>query len=138
MKRIALFIMIGCLASCAPREKLITRAWKFKDVDFGNNTTDSAALAFYDNARYQMKTNLDFTMEADSTYTIMQLRERRATRGKWWFSADKKKLYTKTELGLTECKVVKLTKKSLVYETKDPSGKNIRMFCVAKEPAGSK
>lgn len=133
-----MFVIICFLASCAPREKLISRAWKFKDVEFGNKTSDSTTLAFYDNARYQMKTNLDFTMEADSTYTIMQLKERRAIRGKWWFSADKKKMYTQTELGLTECKVIKLTKKALVYETTEPSGKTVTMICVAKEPAGSK
>ena len=137
MRYLVLFIAISLLASCASREKLIARAWKFKDWQF-ENVTDSASLAFGQKVREQMKTNIDFSMDADSTYTIWQLKNMEAVRGNWWFSADKKQLFTKTDMGLTQSKVLTLTKKLLVFETKDPSGQMIKMTCVAKAPAGSK
>ncbi len=137
MRYSALFVVIGLLASCTSPEKLITRAWKFKDWQF-ENVTDSASVAFGQQVREQMKTNIDFSMEADSTYTIWQLKSMEPVRGKWWFSADKKQLFTKTDMGLTQSKVLNLTKNLLVFETKDPSGKMIKMTCVAKPAKGSK
>ena len=137
MRNTCLFALICLLACCAPREKLVARNWKIKDVEF-ETVNDSAAIAFANMARQQMKSNINITMGADSSYTIWQLKDMTATRGKWWFSADKKQLYTKTDLGITEMKVLKLTKKDLVFESKDPSGKTIKMICVAKGPEGSK
>jgi hypothetical protein len=137
MRNICVFAIVVLLASCAPREKLICRSWKFKDVEFPA-TQDSASAAFTAMARQQMLSNINFTMETDSTYTIWQLKGMIPTRGKWWFSADKKQLFTETDLGLTPSKVIKLTKSSLVFESKDPSGKPVRLICVAIGPEGSK
>ena len=136
--RIVVFdVLVVILASCAPREKLITGTWKIKDVDFVT-AKDSLSRDFAAKVKDQFLNNINLTLEADSTYTIMQLKGMIPTRGKWWFSADKKILVTKTDLGLTESKVIRLTKNSLVFESKDPSGNNIKMYCVPKAPAGSK
>ena len=139
MKNLFLFIVIGLLASCVARQKLVTGSWKFKDISIESDHKDSASLAFINMAAQQMKANINLTMEADSTYTIMQLKERTATRGKWWLSADKKSLFTQTDLGLNQYKILKLTKGQLVYEVKDPvSGQLMKMSCVALPTAGSK
>jgi len=137
MKKLVLFLCIALLASCASRQKLIVGSWKFKDMK-PEAELDSAALAFVTMAADQMKTNLTTTMEADSSYTIMQLKEQRAIRGRWWFSADKKTLFTNTDLGYNQYKVLTLTKKELVYETKDNSGRLFKMILVPLTTAGSK
>jgi|GEM_PF-3559061 hypothetical protein len=137
MKNWILFIVIALLASCAPRQKLIVGSWKFKDMKIESNL-DSANLAFVSMAGNQMKTNISIKMEADSTYTIMQLKEQRAIRGKWWFSADKKNLFTNTDLGLNKYKVLKLTKNELVYEVLDNNGHLFKMMFTAITTAGSK
>jgi len=137
MRNWVLFIVVALLASCAPRQKLITGSWKFNDIT-PESIKDSSSMAFINTATEQMKANLNLTLEADSTYTIMQLKERTAVRGKWWLSADKKSLFTQTDLGLTKYKILKLTKTQLVYETKDPvSGMLMKMSCV-NLTAGSK
>jgi hypothetical protein len=137
MRNRILLIVIVLLGSCAPRQKLLTGSWKFKDIT-NESVTDSASMVFINAATEQMRANLNITMEADSTYTIMQLKEKTATRGKWWLSADKKSLFTQTDLGLTKYRILKLTKTQLVYETKDPvSGQLMKMTCV-NLTAGSK
>jgi hypothetical protein len=68
----------------------------------------------------------------------MQLKEQRAIRGKWWFSADKKNLFTNTDLGLNKYKVLKLTKNELVYEVLDNNGHLFKMMFTAITTAGSK
>ena len=131
MRYLVLFFVVCGLAACAPREKLISRGWKVDDVDMGP-AKDSAALAFQEMAREQMRTNLLFELEMDSSYVIRQLKEGTAIRGKWWFSADKKELFTKNELAFQQSKVLKLTKKTLVFETKDAAGGMVKMICVPK------
>jgi hypothetical protein len=131
MRYLVIFLVVCGLAACAPREKLISRGWKIVDVDMGP-AKDSAALAFQEMAREQMRTNLLFEMEMDSSYVIRQLKEGTAIRGKWWFSADKKDLFTKNYLAFQQSKVLKLTKKTLVFETKDASGNMVKMICVPK------
>ena len=101
MKNLFLVLVIASLSSCVSREKLIVKSWKLDDMQL-ESSRDSAELAFINTAAASMRTNITMRMEADSTYTIMQLQEQKATRGKWWFSADKKRLYTKTDLGLIE------------------------------------
>jgi len=127
-----LFVLIVLLAGCVAREKLVVRSWKFSDLKIESNL-DSANMAFATMAGDQMKANISVKMEADSTYTITQLKEQRATRGKWWFSADKKTLFTNTDLGLNKYKVLKLTKNELVYETKDNNNHLYKMTFVAIE-----
>ncbi len=137
MKKVVFFAAIALLASCAPREKLIMRGWKFSDVDLGS-AKDSASQAFAAMAGNQMKANIQLEMLSDSTYNIRQLKEGEVIRGKWWFSADKKHLFTKTDLAYTDYKVVKLTSKILVIETSDKSGRIIKMVCVPMASPGSK
>ena len=134
MRNFTLFIVtVGLLASCAPREKLIAHGWKFKDVQIERDK-DSTTQALQEKMQAQMVSNLLISMESDSGYTIRQLSEGNAIRGKWWFSADKKELNTKTDLGLNTYKIDKLTKKVLVYETVDPtSHKKAKIVCVPKE-----
>ena len=129
MRYLVLFLVVCGLAACAPRERLISRGWKIDDVDMGP-AKDSAALAFQEMARQQMKTNLLFELHADSSYVIRQLKEGTAIRGKWWFSADKKQLFTKNELAFQQNNVIKLTKKTLIFETKDASGNMVKTICV--------
>jgi len=134
MRNLILFVaIVGLLASCAPREKLIAHGWQFKDVVL-EPEKDSVAAAFQVKIHDQMINNLLISMESDSGYTIRQLAEGKAIRGKWWFSPDKKEFYTKTDLGLNTYKIIKLTKNVLVYETTDPSShKKGRMICVPKD-----
>ena len=134
MRNIFLFIaVVTLLASCAPREKLIAHGWQFKDVHIEPDK-DSTTQALQQKMEAQMVTNLLISMGSDSGYTIRQLKEGNAIRGKWWFSADKKELYTKTDLGLNTYKIDKLTKKVLVYETVDPtSHKKAKIICVPKD-----
>jgi len=134
MQNLTLFIaIVGLLASCTPREKLIAHGWQFKDVKIERDR-DSTTQALQQKMEAQMVANLLISMQADSSYTIRQLKEGKAIRGKWWLSADKKQFYTKTDLGLTTYKIDKLTQKVLVYETIDPtSHKKARIICVPKE-----
>ncbi len=138
MRNLFLFVVIALLSSCISREKLIVKSWKFDGMEL-LSSRDSAEVAFIQKASDQMKADITIRLEADSTYTIMQVKEQRAIRGKWWFSIDKKRLYTLTDLGLTESKVLKLTKSKLVYEAMSPgTNQVVKMTCVSIEPPGSK
>ena len=66
MKNTILFTCIFLLSSCVSREKLITKSWKFADVELqGGN--DSTTLAFQNNAGKQIKSNLNIELGADSS-----------------------------------------------------------------------
>lgn len=131
MRNLILFVVIGMLASCVAREKLVVNSWKFNGVELENDR-DSTRQAFAAMASAQMKANINIKMDADSSYTIMQLKEGTALHGKWWFSADKKVLFTKTDVGLNQYKILTLTKNKLVYEVKDASsGQLLKMSCAA-------
>ena len=139
MRNVVLFtVVLMLLASCVSREKLIARSWKFSGMELENNT-DSTALSFANTISEQWKANLNIELGADSSYTILQLKEGTAVHGRWWLSADKKVLFTKTDLGLNQYNVLLLTKNKLDYEMKDPvSGQLFKVSCIAIVHRGSK
>ena len=138
MRNIFVFVILAAaLASCVSKEKLVARGWKFKDANLGV-AKDSANGAFLEMARQQMITNLTISMDMDSSYSIRQLKEGAVIRGKWWFSADKKHIFFKTDHGLNQADILMLNSKTLVYTITDKAGQVAKMTFVPTEPKGSK
>jgi hypothetical protein len=130
VRNVFVFIILSLFASCNTPEKLISCTWKIKDVVMtkdGRPVTDVIQGLI----KQQMIENTKLIVgRKDSSYTILQIKENNATPGKWWFSKDKKELFTHNETNDIDAKIIELKKESLIMESKTADGKVIRLVCV--------
>jgi hypothetical protein len=128
MKKIIPLLIIAALASCSSPVKLLSKTWKITDLTFDadKNSFNSRQQA---EIRQQLLHETDFTFKPDSSYIVHKKDE--TVNGKWWFSSDKKTLYTTNQtMGLIDSKIIKLNGKTLAFETVNKNGQKMIFTCL--------
>src|ERR1700751_3138255 len=111
MKPVIVFAcLILLLASCATPEKLISRKWTVVEASV-NDSLNPLSQMQKEILNTALTKNVFFTMKPDSTYIVQS--NKQIVTGKWWFSANKKTVYTVPgESSKVDAKILKLSKQS--------------------------
>ncbi len=102
------------LAACSTPQKAILQTWKITDVQF-LDSLNTLSEKQKDIITSKLKNDIQFTFLADSAYQILSGTE--VINGKWWFSADKKTLFTTTKENTVSSKIYELKKKGFKFES---------------------
>ena len=119
-------ILLPFLMSCTSQHKLIMQTWKITDVVFLDslNTISTPQKTMMAN---ELKKSIQFTFLADSAYQVKSGND--MINGRWWFSKDKKSLFTTTQEGTVESKIHELKKANFKFESMSELNQSFLFTC---------
>ena len=102
------------LAACSTPQKAILQTWKITDVQF-IDSLNTLPEKQKDIITSKLKKDIQFAFLPDSVYQVVSSTE--VINGKWWFSADKKTLFTTAKEKTISSKIYELKKKGFKFES---------------------
>lgn len=130
MKNTLTIVLMFFITGCNTPEKLLSMDWKIADIQFkqtNNSLTQQQQNAIAD----KMKNKYNFYFLKDSVFLVIQ-NTNDTTIGKWYLSADKKKLTSITSEATSESTILKLNKKEFVVQPERVGGSVEKIICVPK------
>ncbi len=124
--KISIPLWLLVLTACVSPKKALMQSWKIDDVvflDSLNTMTPEQKMILTRN----LKNDIRFEFLADSVYRVTTSEE--TVKGKWWFSKDKKVLFTVNEQGTIESKIHELKKDKLRFESSSEHDQSFIFTC---------
>lgn len=118
-------ILVG-ISSCSSPQKLLCNTWKVKGVQFDSASGYNKQLQ---EAFTREIVKVKFVFNADSTYYVKTNTD--SVAGTWLFNKADMTFTTNTaKTGSALAKIVKLSKTSLIYSTRDSGSGEITFNCI--------
>lgn len=127
MKYIFIISVLFFLASCSTPQKAILQTWKITDVQF-MDTLNTLPEKQKDIIATKLKNDIQFAFLPDSVYQVVSGTE--VINGKWWFSADKKTLFTNAKEKTISSKIYELKKKGFKFESEGDMNQSFLFTCI--------
>ncbi len=127
MKYLVMVCSLFFLAACSVPQKAILQTWKITDVQFLDslNTLPEKQKSIIAS---KLKNDIQFSFLADSAYQVISGSE--VINGRWWFSVDKKTLFTTTQQKIVESKIYELKKKGFKFESAGDMYQSFLFTCI--------
>ena len=130
MKNTLAIVLIFFIAGCNTPEKLLSMEWKIVDIQF-KQTNNSLTQQQQNTIADKMKNKYNFYFLKDSVFLVIQ-NTNDTTIGKWYLSADKKKLTSITREATSESTILTLNKKEFIIRPERIGGSVEKIICVPK------
>ena len=126
MKHLFVLSIPFFLTACSTPQKAILQTWKINDVQFLDSLNTLPEMQ-KDIITLKLKKDIQFSFLPDSVFQVLSGSEIR--NGRWWFSADKKTLFTSTQQKTIESKIYELKKKSFRFESAGDINQSFLFTC---------
>lgn len=125
MQRLLVFVLLTGLTACSSPEKLLCGHWQANEVKF--TARSQYNLPEQNQMRYTITRETTFQFKRDSVYELTTQGTLR--QGKWWFSADKKTLFTVLDGDTSRTLVTTLNKKVFAFDPQSDAGEIESIIC---------
>ena len=127
MKYLFAAITIFFLGACTSPKKALMQTWRITNVVF-LDSLNTVTQKQKDLFTYKLMGDVQFTFLKDSAYQVHNGSE--VVNGKWWFSGNKKMLFTTTPQVTVQSKIYQLDMKGFKFESAGDLGPDIVFTCV--------
>ena len=125
MKKLFPIVLI-LFAACISPQKALMQTWKIEDIVF-LDSLNTFTIEQKTTLTNNLKNDIQFSFLADSVYRVKG--KEQAVDGKWWFSADKKTLFTTNPQGTIESKIYELKKIKFRFESQGDKNQSFVFIC---------